>query len=347
MAIMSERKQYGALDFAKFIASIIIIVLHTNPFSSYSSILNFGFRNIITIIAVPFFFITSGFLFCAKLNSLNEDSGAYLKKYIKRLVVMYLLWSAVYFVFVVADWVKNGVSLSDVLQYIKRFFFEGSYQTIWFLPALMTSVSIVYLLRKKLSYKNIFILAIPFYVIACFGSSYYGLSVKIPVVNNFYNAYFSFFDTIKNGVLFGWIYVALGGVFSEKTFKTKPCKYFVLSCVFFVLMAGETIVQTYLKWATNGVDTKFILLPLSASLFCLVMSLNIKTNPVLVRMRELSLLMFLSQRIFLTLFDWLLTDTIFVQNSMVYFISILGFTIFFSRVFIVLSEKIKILKRFY
>lgn len=347
MAIMSERKQYGALDFAKFIASIIIIVLHTNPFSSYSSILNFGFRNIITIVAVPFFFITSGCLFCAKLNSLNEDSGAYLKKYIKRLVVMYLLWSAVYFVFVATDWVKNGVSLSDVLQYIKRFFFEGSYQTIWFLPALMTSVSIVYLLRKKLSYKNIFILAIPFYVIACFGSSYYGLSVKIPVVNNFYNAYFSFFDTIKNGVLFGWIYVALGGVFSEKTFKTKPCKYFVLSCTFFVLMAGETIVQTYLKWATNGVDTKFILLPLSASLFCLVMSLNIKTNPVLVRMRELSLLMFLSQRIFLTLFDWLLTDTIFVQNSMVYFISILGFTIIFSRVFIVLSEKIKILKRFY
>lgn len=347
MRIMSKRQQYGVLDLTKFIAAILIIVLHTNPFSSYSNILNFGLRNIVTIVAVPFFFITSGFLFCTKLNSLNEEKSVYFKNYIKRLGIMYLFWSGVYFVFVVIDWINNGVTTIDVLQYVKRFFFEGSYSTIWFLPALITAVTIVYLLRKKLSYEQIFLLAVPFYVIACFGSSYYGLSVKIPFVSDFYNAYFSFFDTIKNGVLFGWIYVALGGVFSERAVNPKPCKYLFLTGVFFILMAGETVVQTYLKWATNGVDTKFMLLPLSVFLFCFVMSLNIKTNPVLVWMRKLSLLMFLSQRIFLTLFNWFLTDTVFVQNSMVYFISILGFTIVFSAIFIVLSEKIKILKRFY
>lgn len=344
---MSERKQYGALDLAKFIAAILIIVLHTSPFSSYSSILNFGFRNIVTIIAVPFFFITSGFLFCTKLNSLSEDKGNYYKNYIKRLGVMYLLWSAVYFVFVVTDWITNGVSAIDILRYVKRFFFEGSYSTIWFLPALMTAISIVYLLRKKLPYKKIFFLALPFYLIACLGSSYYGLTTKIPLISDFYNAYFSFFDTIKNGILFGWVYVALGGVFSEKSFKPKPCKYLVLTGVFFVLMAGETIVQTYLKWATNGVDTKLILLPLSICLFYFVMSLNIKQSPVLVWMRKLSSLMFLSQRIFLTTFDLFLKDTIFVKNSMMYFVSILSLTLIFSFAFIVVSDKVKLLKKFY
>lgn len=344
---MSERKQYGALDLAKFIAAILIIVLHTSPFSSYNSILNFGFRSIVTIIAVPFFFITSGFLFCTKLNSLNEGKGTYYKNYIKRLGIMYLLWSGVYFVFVATDWIRNGVSIIDILQYVKRFFFEGSYSTIWFLPALMTAVSIVYFLQKRLSYEKIFLLAIPFYVIACFGSSYYGLSVKIPLISDFYNAYFSFFDTIKNGVLFGWIYVALGGVFSEKSFKIKPCKYLVLTGVFFVLMAGETIVQTYLQWAINGVDTKLMLLPLSIYLFYFVMSLDIKPSPVLVWMRKLSLLMFLSQRIFLTIFDLFLKDTIFVENSAVYFVSILGLTLTFSLVFIALSKKINLLKKFY
>lgn len=345
--MVRERKQYGALDLAKFIAAILIIVLHTNPFSSYSSILNFGFRSIITVIAVPFFFITSGFLFCTKLNSLNEDRSSYFKNYIKRLGIMYLLWSAVYFIFVAIDWIKNGVTVNDVLQYVKRFFFEGSYSTIWFLPALIIAVSIVYLLRKKLSYEKIFLLAVPFYIIACLGSSYYGLTVKIPLVSDFYNAYFSFFDTVKNGILFGWVYVALGGVFSEKTIKAKPCKYLVLTGVFFIFMVGETVVQTYLKWATNGVDTKLMLLPLSVCLFCFVMSLNIKPNSALVWMRKLSLLMFLSQRIFLTLFDWFLTDTIFVQNSMVYFISILGLTLIFSFAFIVVSNKIRLLKKFY
>lgn len=198
-----------------------------------------------------------------------------------------------------------------------------------------------------MSYEKIFFLAIPFYLIACFGSSYYGLTTKIPLISDFYNAYFSFFDTIKNGILFGWIYVALGGVFSQKSFKPKLCKYFVLTGVCFVLMSGETVVQTYLKWATNGVDTKLILLPLSICLFYLVMSINIKPSPVLVWMRKLSLLMFLSQRIFLTTFDLFLKDTIFVKNSMVYFVSILGLTLIFSVAFIIVSDEIEFLKKFY
>lgn len=345
---MKSRNQYGALDLAKFIAAIFIIILHTNPFSSYSSVLNYGFRSIVTVMAVPFFFLTSGFLFCTKLNKLEEsEKSNYFKQYFKRLGLIYLLWSAFYFIFVAIDWAKNGVVLMDVLQYIKRFFFEGSYQTIWFLPALMTAVTVVYLLRKKLSYEKVFLLAIPFYIIACFGSSYYGISEKLPIVSTFYNAYFSFFDTIKNGILFGWVYVALGGVISEKEIEQKPLKNLIFTGIFVVLMAGETLVQSYFGWSKNGVDTKLMLLPVTIFLFMLVMSLNIKSGTIFIWMRKLSLLMFLSQRIFLTLFDWFLADTIFVKNSMIYFITILSLTLIFSVVFIKLSEKIKVLKKFY
>lgn len=345
---MSDRKQFGALDLAKFVAAILIIVLHTGPFNSYSEILRFGFRSIITVVAVPFFFLTSGFLFCTKLNSLEEkDKSDYFKKYFKRLGLMYLLWSAVYFIFVAIDWATNGFGLMDVLDYIRDFFFKGSYSTIWFLPALMTAVTVVYFLRKKLSYEKIFVMAIPFYIIACFGSSYYGISEKLPVISDLYNVYFYIFDTIKNGILFGWIYVALGGVFSERKLESKPIKYLIFTGVFYVIMAGETVIQEYFNWSTNGVDTKFMLLPLTIYLFMFVLSLNIKSGPAFIWMRKHSLLLFLSQRIFLTLFDWFLEDTIFVQNSMIYFISILSLTLGFSVIFIKLSEKVKVLKKFY
>lgn len=66
-----ERKQYYSLDVAKFIAALSVIILHTAPFQSYSGALNYGFRNIVTVVAVPFFFITSGFLFFSKLNALD------------------------------------------------------------------------------------------------------------------------------------------------------------------------------------------------------------------------------------------------------------------------------------
>ena len=345
---MIDRKHYASLDVAKFIAAILIIVLHANPFSSYSGILAYGFRNIITVIAVPFFFATSGFLFFAKLNSLSpEDKKQYFSKYFKRLALMYLLWSTVYFVFVVIDWIKNGFEAIDLLIYIRDFFFEGSYSTIWFLPALMTAVTLVYFLKKKLSYTQIFLIAIPFYLLACLGSSYYGLTQRIPLLNEFFNIYFCVFDSIKNGLLFGFVYVALGGILSEKSIATKPWKAFLLMAIFFVLMAAETVVQYILGWSTNGVDTKIMLLPLTLMIIVFVLSLNFPQKSVFVLMRTISLLMFLSQRIFLTLFDWFLYNTVFVNNSILYFASILLLTLLFSIVFIKLSERIKLLKSFY
>ena len=98
---MSERKQYKSLDVAKFVSAVLIIILHTAPFGSYSKALTFGFRNIITVVAVPFFFFVSGFLAFGKLNSLEIGKRKeYIKNYLSRIAIMYFIWSAVYFVFV-------------------------------------------------------------------------------------------------------------------------------------------------------------------------------------------------------------------------------------------------------
>ena len=91
-------KQYNSLDLMKFISAILIIVLHTSPFQSYNALISFGLRNVVTIIAVPFFFCTSGFLLFKKLSVLSQDEkGKYFKHYIKRLCIMYGLWSLAIF----------------------------------------------------------------------------------------------------------------------------------------------------------------------------------------------------------------------------------------------------------
>ena len=76
-------KQYKSLDLVKFICAILIIVLHTAPFGSYSKMLTFGFRNIVTVIAVPFFFLTSGFLAFKKIDRLDSGNRkSYIFKYL-------------------------------------------------------------------------------------------------------------------------------------------------------------------------------------------------------------------------------------------------------------------------
>ncbi len=89
-------KQNRALDLAKFICAILIVIIHADPFGDYSKVLSYGFRNIICTIAVPFFFISNGYIFISKINSLstNEEKWQYYKKYISRLIKMYLYWGA-------------------------------------------------------------------------------------------------------------------------------------------------------------------------------------------------------------------------------------------------------------
>ena len=346
-------KQYKSLDLAKCICALWIIILHTAPFASYSSALTFGFRNIITVIAVPFFFMTSGFLAFKKMESLTkEEKREYIIHYLKRLAIMYVIWSAVYFVFVVIKWTRSDFSIWSVLEYVKDFFFEGSYSTIWFLPALFTAKLLVYLLHKKWNLKTIFLISCVVYVFTLGGSSYYGLASKIPFIKGIYNIYYSFFDSIKNGVCFGLIFVSMGAMMTERETevlsKTSNTKALILLIVFGGLFAVEEFVIAYFNWNIRGVDTVAFLVPFAWFLFVFLLKceLNI-SNKACMAFRKYSILMFLCQRIPLSIIDLFLEDTILATNSLLYFATVLSATLFISFLIIQLSKRFKLIKYAY
>lgn len=346
-------KQYKSLDFAKFICAILIIIIHTAPFSSYSKALSFGFRNIICVIAVPFFFLTSGFLAFKKIGSLDpEKRDKYVFNYLKRLAIMYLIWSAVYFVFVVIKWIRKGFSIYSVLEYVKDFFFEGSYQTIWFLPALFSAVLIVYLLHKKLSYKAIFIISCFIYVFTLGGSSYYGLVTKIPFAESVYDIYYSFFDSIKNGVCFGMIFISMGALVSENEEKLtcgkSAGKAFIPVALCALLLAAEEFLVAYFEWNSKGVDTVITLIPFTYFFvrFLLLFDLKI-SDKACVAMRKYSILMFLCQRIPLSVIEFFLSDTLVATNSLLHFVTVFAATMLISFIIIECSKRFKVIKYAY
>lgn len=347
-------KQYKSIDLAKFVCALLIIILHTAPFASYSKVLTVGFRNIITVIAVPFFFVASGFIAFKKIDAQESDNKAkYVKKYLMRLVIMYLIWSAIYFTFVVIKWTRaEDFSVLYVLEYVKDFFFEGSYQTIWFLPALFAATLIVYLLRKKLPYKTIFIISAVIYLFTLGGSSYYGLVCKVPFVKAIYDVYYSFFDSIKNGVCFGMIFVSMGAMLAEGeqkiVEKTKTWKVFVALIICALLLAVEELAVGLLGWNVRGVDTVIMLVPFSCFFFIFLLKWNINGNDKLfLVMRKYSLLMFLCQRIPLSIIDMFMANTVIATNSMLYFVTVLLATLLIAFIVIKVSEKVKWLKYLY
>ena len=81
-------------------------------------------------------------------------------------------------------------------------------------------------------------------------------------------------------------------------------------------------------------------------LMAFLLRIDLKDSKVYIYMRKISLMLFLSQRIFISLSEIFLADTIFVKNSMLYFVMILGSTWLFSDLFIRAAKKFKFLKHF-
>ena len=64
--INNKKENYQLIDIFKFIGAIFVVMIHTNIMSDVNNNIQWYVMNVILRIAVPFFFIASGFLFGKK-----------------------------------------------------------------------------------------------------------------------------------------------------------------------------------------------------------------------------------------------------------------------------------------
>lgn len=57
----------NSIDIFRFVCAIMVVMIHTNPFVDKNIYLGYIFSQIIPRIAVPFFFLTSGYFYIQKL----------------------------------------------------------------------------------------------------------------------------------------------------------------------------------------------------------------------------------------------------------------------------------------
>lgn len=334
---MTKGKSYTGIDIAKFIMAILVLMLHTNPFMDISKSAEWFSRNCFTVIAVPFFFTATGYF------ALRDDLVA--KKSIKRLCALYLIWSAIYLPFAI---IKLDGKSNKLLTYIYKFFVVGSYDTIWYLLASVIGVAIVLGLSKLIGKKGAFAVMLALHIFAILGTAYLGM-FKGTFIDSLYGAYYKIFETFKNGVFFAGVYVALGALIFETGQTENPQKhngrlYLIISIVLFFGLCAESAGVKYLGFDTHGVDMKFMLIPFTYFFFNFLLQAqcNISDNAA-VLLRKMSILIFLSQRLFLTGYEMLGVKV----NSFVWFVIITFSTMAFSYAVILLSKKIKILKAVY
>lgn len=145
MSNEAEKKQQSNIDIMKFILSLMVVCIHTGVTSSMPAEIGKFFNSIFNL-AVPTFFVYSGYFFACEDKLIKKDK---LIKYSKHIVKLYILWSAIYLPICIQVYIGNGWTIQECLHnYSEGFFKLGQHPyswQLWYLWSLIFISIILYI----------------------------------------------------------------------------------------------------------------------------------------------------------------------------------------------------------
>ena len=299
------------------------------PLSSVNKTASFVLNNGITKLAVPFFFISSGYFLSNKINNWSST-----KIYILKILKMYIIWTIIYIPLIAFSWVKYGW---DIAFFIKASVFAGTYLHFWYLTALIFASAFLYFGLKKISLKNLFFIALILFFIGLMGQPYYTLTEKSLLLTKLFNYYFKIFLTVRNGLFFGLVFMIIGMLIKDKKFPNKRNCIIGLAISFIMIFFEIFFLKNFLN--TEAFDIYISLLPASYFLFALILQIKLPDKNYFYYLRQMSLLIFLSHplmRFFSELFVKI--NNVF-DHSMMRYLVVLFFSIAFSAGVVFIENK--------
>lgn len=173
--------RYCSIDIFRYICAVLVVAIHTSPFAEINMAAGFIAKDVITRIAVPFFFVVSGYFYFKKLRS----GGKPFKQYIEHIVKLYAAWSFFYFLIAFAQWGYTDMK-AFLVHCLVSFFFYGSAYHFWYFPALICAVCVIDWLWNLNMRTIILPLTFVLYGIGVLGCSYYNVCKTIPVIGQLY-----------------------------------------------------------------------------------------------------------------------------------------------------------------
>lgn len=280
--MISQRKNLDSADVLKFVLSILIVATHTSFFEGYLTPL--------VRLAVPAFFMISGYFFFSRTNSCDteEKKKAYLKKSVTHNLKLYLFWFIL--LLPLTLYIRKYHTMGFVggaLHLVRDFLFGSTFQSSWYIVALITGFAIVLFLSDKISQSALIIIGVIFYIPSLLSSNYEFLLESSDLLKTVGESLSKVFLLPCRNFSVSILYIAIGKYLAEKNYEGKTKKYTVT-----FLLAFAALIAEYLALHFSGVkieDTDcYIALPFAAYYLCKVfLTLDIKCKCAII-LRKIS-----------------------------------------------------------
>jgi len=330
---MKKSGNYTGIDYFRIISAILIIAIHTSPLTSYSETADFILTRIIARIAVPFFFMTSGFFLISRYTPNAKKLAVFVKK-------MALIYGAATLLYIPLNIYKGTFKMDNFLpNIIKDILFDGTFYHLWYLPASAMGAVIAWYLVKRWDYAKALIITGILYGIGLFGDSYFGIAENISFMKALYNQLFLISDYTRNGIFFAPIFFVLGGMIADSSLKISLKINAVGFAFFSILLFVEAMLLHSFKMQRH--DSMYIfLLPCMYFLFQILLYWKGKKRSAL---RFAALIIYIIHPmmiIVVRLFAKLLgANKLLVENSLIHFLMVAVLSVVLSMVITFFSRK--------
>ena len=244
---MSSSRTYKGIEIFRVMAAFLVVAIHTSPLASYSGTADFVFTRVIARVAVPFFFMVTGYFVLSK--------GTGVRRFLKKTAIIYAASAALYLPINVYAGHLRGWGLLDLVQQV---LFEGTFYHLWYLPAALLGAWLTSLLMRRTSRGVCAAIVTALYVLGLLGDSYWGLIEGVPGVSSAYNALFALMGYTRNGLFFAPMFMFLGA--EMRMAKRRGVGFEAAGLVLsFALMLAEALNARAQGWQRH--DSMYVLLP--------------------------------------------------------------------------------------
>ena len=244
---MSSSRTYKGIEIFRVVAAFLVVAIHTSPLAGYSGTADFVFTRVIARVAVPFFFMVTGYFVLSK--------GTGVRRFLKKTAIIYAASAALYLPINVYAGHLQGWGLLDLVQQV---FFEGTFYHLWYLPAALLGAWLTSLLMRMTSRGVCAAIVTALYVLGLLGDSYWGLIEGVPGVSSAYNALFALMGYTRNGLFFAPMFMFLGA--EMRMAKRRGVGFEAAGLVLsFALMLAEALNARAQGWQRH--DSMYVLLP--------------------------------------------------------------------------------------
>jgi surface polysaccharide O-acyltransferase-like enzyme len=327
----------NAVDVMKFLSAILVVIIHAPPLLSYSKTANFILVEIISRVAVPFFFVCGGYFFFNKIKltngkiDVNINNFLPVKKYILHLTRIYAFWTLFYLLWWIPLWYHGGfLTLSNIKGYVLSIFISGSYYHLWYIVALIYGMVFTYTILRFVRLKLVIAISVIFYLIGTFAYSYSWLANGNFLLNHFLKLY-DLFSSLSVGIFRAFPYLVMGLVFSKYRIKISTPLSATISVVCLFSLAMEV---WFLK--TFGHSSKFSYVFLTGVTVFFIF--NTVSKIKLKLLRKISSVIYFVHPMLININGLILSHYFRTDNSAVLFISVTICSVLFSVGFIKLSQ---------